>query len=126
MLELDCHQKNGLRQKIDLEYGAYVLKLQYAAQSGQSAKSEMSIFWNGQKVSTVKGEDNFVHNFRLPLTAIQGANFLEIGGEGRSDCEGMTIANVRLFSLRNPPKGPNFLKNGNFTETYKGPTMWIG
>jgi hypothetical protein len=56
----------------------------------------MGIFWNGQKVKTFKGEDNFIHTLLLPLIAIQGTNVLEIGGDGKSDCEDMTIANVKL------------------------------
>lgn len=31
VVELDCNKKDSLRQKIDLEYGPYTLKLQYAA-----------------------------------------------------------------------------------------------
>ena len=56
----------------------------------------MSISWNGQKVKSIKGEDDQVHTLRIPLTAVQGANVLEIAGEGKSDGLGMTIANVRL------------------------------
>jgi hypothetical protein len=56
----------------------------------------MSISWNGQQVKFVKGEDDLIHTLRLQLTAVQGINVLEIAGEGKSDCLGMTIANVKL------------------------------
>ena len=86
----------------------------------------MSIFWNGKKAKNIKGEDNFVHTLLLPLTAIQGTNVLEIGGDGKDDCEDITIANMKLVLSGEPPVGPNLLKNGNFTETYHGPDMWVG
>ena len=56
----------------------------------------MSISWNGQKLKTIIGQDDLIHTLRLQLTAVQGINVLEIAGEGKSDCLGMTIANVKL------------------------------
>ena len=37
-----------------------------------------------------------LNTLRLQLTAVQGINVLEIAGEAKSDCLGMTIANVKL------------------------------
>ena len=80
MVELDSNQNDILRQRVDLKEGQVTLELQYAARSNFIATSEMSISWNGQKLKSVKGEDDQIHTLRLPLTAIQGTNVLEIAG----------------------------------------------
>jgi hypothetical protein len=74
----------------------------------------MSISWNGQKIQTIKGEDESIHTLVLPLTAAQGMNVLEIAGEGKSDGLGMTISNVRLRTTLPVDIGQNLLSNGDF------------
>lgn len=120
VVELDSNQNDILRQKLDLQGGEYILELDYAARSNYVTTSQMSVSWNGQKVKTVKPQDDEIHFLRLPVTAISGRNTLEISGEGPSDTYGMTIANVRLTgnSLANSDGGvdleQNFFLNGNF------------
>ena len=118
VVELDSNQNDILRQKINLEQGSYVLQLRYAARSGCVATSEMGIFWNGQKVRSIKGQDESIHTLILPLTAVQGINVLEIAGEGKSDSLGMTIANVRLTRSL-PDSETNLISNGFFENPVK-------
>jgi hypothetical protein len=81
----------------------------------------MSILWNGQKVRSVKGEDDLIHTLTIPLTAIRGTNVLEIAGEGKSDSYGMTIANVSLVESQ---AGPNLVKNGDFAANFLKTYAW--
>ena len=60
----------------------------------------MSVSWNGQNVKTIKGEDDSIHTLKLPLSAVEGTNVLEIAGEGTSDGLGMTISNVKLVKIQ--------------------------
>lgn len=117
MVELDSNQNDVLRQKIDVEEGEYLFKLQYAPRSGYIASSQMSVFWNGIKVKSVKAQDFLIHTLQLSLKAFSGTNLLEIAGEGKSDGVGMTIANLKLVKSKQSIKvqgGHSFLKNGNF------------
>ena len=81
----------------------------------------MSILWNGQKVKSVKGEDDLIHTFKIPLTAVQGTNVLEIAGEGKSDGLGMTISKVSLVESQ---AGPNLVKNGDFADNLLKKFAW--
>ena len=58
VVELDSNQNDILRQRVDLKEGQVTLEFQYAARSAFIATSEMSISWNGQKVKSIKGEDD--------------------------------------------------------------------
>ena len=81
----------------------------------------MSILWNGQKVKSVKGEDDLIHTFKIPLTAVQGTNVLEIAGEGKSDSYGMTIANVSLVESK---AEHNLVKNGDLADNFLKKFAW--
>ena len=100
VIELDSNQNDILRQKLELRKGEYNLELDYAARSGFVGTSEMSVSWNGQNVKTIKGEDDSIHTLKLPLSAVEGTNVLEIAGEGTSDGLGMTISNVKLVKIQ--------------------------
>ena len=94
----------------------------------------MCISWNGRKIKTITGEDDEIHTLRVPLTAVEGKNTLEIAGEGTSDSYGMTINGVQLsrnFEASQFFKKPNnikdrfnLVKNGDFSKNFIGSEHW--
>ena len=66
VVQLDSDSSNDIiRQEIVLECDTFILELQFAARINFIESSQMGIFWNKQKVKTIKAEDDLVHTLRL-------------------------------------------------------------
>lgn len=96
----------------------FTLSFQYACRSGVALASCLAnVLWNNKIIQSIVPVDNSLHTFSLQLTAVAGANTLQIEGAGISDSYGLIIDNVKLIRQGDTA---NIVVNGDFQQPNVG------
>ena len=102
----------------------YTLSLNWAAHPAVAlASSEGEVWWNYEKVLTLKPSNLDAQSASTKVYARQGENVLQLRGAGVSDCHGVTVTNVRLVK---DSEGRNLIVNGDFANPKVALNTWQG
>ena len=101
VIEMDSYQNDILRQNVSLNCGVKVLfSIDYAPRVPEKFETcQLNITWNGVLVKNILPVDYEIRTYAVILTAVGGINTLELAGAGKSDWNGLLIANVKLIKL---------------------------
>ena len=102
----------------------YTLSLDWAAHPAVAlASSEGEVWWNYEKVLTLKPNNFDIRSASTKVYAKPGENVLQLRGAGVSDTHGVTASNVRLVK---DSENRNLIVNGDFSKPKLALNTWQG
>ena len=121
--ELDALENSVITQTIMIR-DLYTLSLDWAAHPAVAlASSEGEVWWNYEKVLTLKPNNFDIRSASTKVYAKPGENVLQLRGAGVSDWYGVTVSNVRLVK---DSENRNLIVNGDFSKPKLAPNTFLG